>query len=194
MTSSPVVRLTTTPPSAAEVDVLILPVFESDALEDLSLFDAAIRGEILDSMRRGEFRGKPFDLFSGPRLPVSGLRLLCVGAGARPDWKGDRLRKVATAAGLAGRQRGMGRCAWWHRTSDDQPTGLDVKAVTEGFVLAAYDGDTWKTTPREAAALTEVVMVVPAVETALTEAVEQGWCWETAPTAPATWQTSPETR
>jgi leucyl aminopeptidase len=173
MVSAPVVRLTSIPLSASDADVIVLPVFESDALDDVPQLDAAARGEILEALSRGEFRARPYDLFSGPRAGGTGPRLLCVGGGTRADWSGDRLRKVAAAAGLAARQRALGRIGWWHRASIGGT--VDLEAVTEGFVLAAFDGDTWRTSPRESAALTEVALVVPAVDPPALAAVERGW-------------------
>ena len=173
MTSSPVVRLLQVAPSSSGADVVVLPVFESDSLADAALLDTGARAELLDAMARREFRAKPFDVFVGPRLACAGLRILSVGAGARRDWSLDRMRQVAAAAGLAARQRGLGRVAWWHRPGDvpdEEPA-----AVTEGFVLAAYDGDTWKTAPRETASLVDIAILLPAVEEPARAAVERGW-------------------
>src|SRR5262245_54573426 len=106
------VRLSTAAPSSAEADVLFIPVFEEDDLADVPGLDAATGGELGRARERGEFLGKPFDFFI---TPLSGHwkagRVAMVGAGPRPQAGTERLRRVATVAALAARQRRTGKVA-----------------------------------------------------------------------------------
>ena len=99
-------------------------------------------------------------------------RAICVGAGKRAEWDIERQRRVATASALAARQRGMGRLAWQPRPCRSEADDAEVAA--EGIALAADDGDTWKTAPRDLVALCEGIIISPSGGDAVERAVERG--------------------
>jgi leucyl aminopeptidase len=172
MIALPTLRLTAAPLDEVAAGLLLVPVFEQDALEDLAQLDAAAQGDVGRAMAVSEFRGKPFDV-----LPVSlrgwkSPRALLVGAGARNDWSPERLRRLATAGALAARGRGVERVALVLRNLARTPA--DAQVAVEGVLLAVYDADTYKTTPRDAAQITDVQVVVPVDDAAWTAAAERG--------------------
>jgi leucyl aminopeptidase len=172
MTRAPSLRLLTVAPAEVESAALVIPVFEQDPLDDLPGFETASRGEVARALATREFRAKAFDLFQATLTGWRTTRALIVGAGARADWSRDRLRRVASAGALAARSRNLGSVALLMRglAADDG----DVQAAAEGLVLAAYDGDTYKTSPREATALVEVTIVASSGGAGGTQAAERG--------------------
>src|SRR5688572_19205634 len=111
------VRLSTAPPPSSQVDILFVPVFEKDDLTDLPDLDAATGGEVGRARARGEFIGKPWELFVTPLLNGGWKagRIGLIGAGPVEQWNGERARRAATVAGLTARQRRSGRVAILHR-------------------------------------------------------------------------------
>src|SRR3989442_3714633 len=100
---SPVVRLLIGTPSDAETDLLVVPVFEGEAVADaLPAVDEATRGEVSRATASGEIKGRLYELFvtpaSGPGWKPA--RVAIAGAGKSDDFTTERLRKVASAAAL----------------------------------------------------------------------------------------------
>src|SRR5580692_4816281 len=99
--SAPVAcRGVTTRAQDVAVDVLFVPVFQDDdRIEDLPDLDAATSGEVGRARSRGEFRGRPFELFLTPLLANGwkAKRVALVGAGQRRDADAERMRRVAAA-------------------------------------------------------------------------------------------------
>jgi leucyl aminopeptidase len=138
-------------------DFLAVPVFEQDDLADIAEVDAGTGNDVSRALSNREFRAKPFEIYP-TRFDGATKRVLCVGAGPRDKLSVERMRKVATAAGWAARQRGGNRVAMVLRGADrDVPA--DARAVAEGLVLAALGADRHKTSGREAAPLQEVAVV-----------------------------------
>src|SRR5262245_16356511 len=90
------------PLDAVAVDLLVIPWFESDALDAVPGLDAATGGEFARALTRKEFRASAYELFLTPVVERKwrARRIAVVGAGARVPDAGDRLRKLATMAGL----------------------------------------------------------------------------------------------
>jgi leucyl aminopeptidase len=159
MSSSPAIQSTTAPPTQVAASMLLVPVFEQDPLDGLGALDAASAGEIARVLTSREFRAKPFETIGVTLREGTTPRALLVGAGARADWSRDRLRNLATAGALAARARGAGEVALV-LTAVPGP-GDDIQAAAEGLVLAAFDGDSLKTSAREAAPLVRAQLLVP---------------------------------
>lgn len=152
MTSSSEPHLVVQSPHAVAAAVLFLPVFELDPLDDATWLPEALRGEVRHLLEAQTFRAKLGETFllraEGMAAPYLGL----VGAGKRSEWSIERLRRVASCAGLTARQRGWRQLALVVRmTGLDR--GAELQGATEGLVLATFDPDSLKTTPREAVAL-----------------------------------------
>jgi leucyl aminopeptidase len=142
----PAVALATVGPSESTSDVLVIPVFEQDDFGDIEGLDAATNGEMGRARQRGEFRGKLYELFFTP-AGSNGWRpsrVALTGAGPRNEYSIDRIRRIVTTAALAARQRRLTRIGLLHRTVGPEPV-LSAQAMTEGVVLANFNGASYKT-------------------------------------------------
>src|SRR5262249_6748897 len=101
-------------------------------------------------------------------------RLLLIGAGPRKDMTPDRLRRVATVAGLTARQRKLTRLAIVLRPSVFDGGEMVVKALAEGIVLANFEGASYKTSEPPCTWLDRVQLRIPVPGQGATEAVERG--------------------
>ncbi|PYR80410.1 MAG: leucyl aminopeptidase [Acidobacteria bacterium] len=175
---SPALGLTLQPLARLETDLLVVPAFDGEdvaaALPDL---DAAAGGEIR-AAQGVEFRGRLYELFVTPAATTGWRvrRIALAGAGPAADFDLERMRRLATAAALAARQRGMRRIAFLVRGLPIGPHA--VQAIAEGLMLAAFNGDVYKTADRLDAAVPQALqVVVPADGRAapdLERAVERG--------------------
>jgi leucyl aminopeptidase len=166
--AAPAVSVTTDAPPKIKTDLLLVPMFESDGLADLETLDAATNREIQRALTSTEFRARPYELFGTPLVSGWGAaRVLLIGAGQRTSFNSERLRKVATAAALAARQRRARRVAIVIR--GDAPAAAAVQACAEGVMLAAFSGDRFKG-ERGAPPLDEVVIAAPGAQSSVVEA------------------------
>src|SRR5262249_22975705 len=101
------IRLLTGNPALAETDLLLVPVFDTEAPRDLlPAIDAATAGEAGRAIASGEFKGRLGEFFVTPaRGEWKAARIALTGAGSREDFDLERLRKVATGSALAARGR-----------------------------------------------------------------------------------------
>jgi leucyl aminopeptidase len=151
-----------TQPSGADTDLLIQPVFEGEPAASDDPLAAATAGEVSRACSSGEFKGKLFDLFFAPVVDPrwTAHRVALAGLGRRADFSVDRLRRVATAAALAARQRRYERVGFlW--------TGLaelahSSQAIVEGLILADFDAAQYKTDDERPSHLRAVQIVLPA--------------------------------
>jgi leucyl aminopeptidase len=171
---TPAISSTNSPSRAIETDLLIIPVFEGDSLADEPDLDSASGGAIEAARARGEFTGKAFELFVTVARGWSAARVALVGAGARQDFSADRLRRVAITGGLAARQRRVTSIALVHRPD----TGVNVRdaaqVLTEGAVLANFDGATYKTKPPAPTWIAKVQVRVEGDPGVVAGAIERG--------------------
>ncbi len=132
------------PLSAIDADLLIVPLFQGEAAAALPGLDAATGGELGRALTSKEFQVKPYELFFAPITDTSwrARRLAVIGGGAGARGS-DLLRRLATAAGLAARQRHVPRAAFLVRGQGD---AADLaQAVAEGLTLAEFYSGTYKT-------------------------------------------------
>ena len=171
--------LTTANPSELDTDLLVVPVFEGEAAAgELEELDRATSGALGRAIASREVQGRPFELFVTPL--VTGWRaerIAFAGAGKRADFSTERLRRLATAAALSGRQRRVSRLTWMHR--GDLDLAASVQATAEGLVLAAFSGDRYKTGERMGAPASQLAIAVnhgaaQPMLASLEAAVEQG--------------------
>ncbi len=174
----PAVALATAGPSESTSDLVVIPVFEQDDVGDVEGLDAATRGEMGRARQRGEFRGKPYELF----VTLAGAngwkaaRVMLTGAGPRDEYSTDRLRRIATTAALAARQRRLSRIALVHRAGLD--AAQSAQAMTEGVLLANFNGAPYKTGEELPPFVNSVELIVPSgggvSSSALEQAIERG--------------------
>ena len=142
----PTVSVHSGPAADLDVDLLVLPVFEGDEWPDQPGLDASTGGEISRARERGELRGRPFELLvTSSNGAYKTRRVALVGAGTRETCTPDRLRRIATVAGLTARARRLARVAIVHRPGTSVGPELAAQVMTEGVVLANFDGGSYKT-------------------------------------------------
>src|SRR5262245_57435120 len=90
-----------------DVDLLVIPWFEGETPDAVSGLDRATAGEVARALARSEFRASPYEQFVTPVIDGRwrARRVAVVGAGRRGDGESDRLRRLATMAGLSARQK-----------------------------------------------------------------------------------------
>jgi leucyl aminopeptidase len=174
--SVPAVSLNTAPASQGSGELLIIPVFEQDDLDDTSGLDAATGGEVSRARTSGEFRAKLYDLFFSPagRDGWQPRRVALVGAGPRADFTVERLRRVATTGAIAARQRRVTKISVLHRAHDAIEVGIAAQAAAEGVVLANYNGGSYKTGDEPRSWIESAELVFPSGAKSLNDAVQRG--------------------
>ena len=143
--AEPVVTVHTTRPADALTELLVVPVFEQDSLDDPGCvgLDAASGGEIGRAMAQAEFRPKPNELFVTPLgEPWKAERVALVGVGPR-DTSVARLRAAASAVAIEARRRRITKMAFMIR---GDATAEDLgQAFSEGLHLGAFEDRRYKT-------------------------------------------------
>jgi leucyl aminopeptidase len=144
--TTPEVALSARQPDELEADLLVVPIFEGSSAGDEALLDEACGGAISRARASSEFRGKLYDVFP---IPVTAQgwrtrRALLIGAGKAGDWTPERLRRLATAAGLYARQRHIQRLAFVPGASRIA-TATAAQVIAEGVCHANFDGGSYKT-------------------------------------------------
>jgi leucyl aminopeptidase len=171
-------------PADVDTELLVLPFAEGEQLlHAVPGLDEATAGAIERALASRELQGKPYELFLTP--VVKGWRaerIAIVGTGRAGDFDLERLRRVATSAGLAAKQRRVRRVAFVHRQpSELQPESrvasvAAVQAIAEGLVLATFNGDRYKSGERGAPPPEQMLVVGPpgGDSAELDKAVERG--------------------
>jgi leucyl aminopeptidase len=160
-----------------DTDLLVLPIFEGDdaRLSGLAGIDEATGGAIGRALATGELPGKPFDLFVTPVIQTQSWRagrIALIGGGRTDEFGTERLRRLATAAGLTARQRRIKRVGFVHR--GDVEAAAAAQAIAEGLMLANFSGDRYKSGERAPGPSEEAIVVVPGGDAALERAVDRG--------------------
>lgn len=172
-TLGPNFALSTSAPSRIATDLLLVPIFDDDSLDDIPGLEAGSAGHISKAMASREFQGRPYELFLTPLTGWDAPRIALIGAGRRAQFNTERLRRVATAAALAARQRRMTRIAWLVR--GDIPPAAAVQASAEGLGLSAFSIDRYKSGERGGPPAEEIVIAVPGGEAEeLASALDRG--------------------
>jgi leucyl aminopeptidase len=168
----PSIAVSDAPLGTLSGDVLILPWFEDETAVPAWLGEA-VGAALTTVLANRELRGKPYECLwlsvADARWAIR--RVLVVGAGRRPDYTSERARRVALTAGLAARQRRQSHVALVAGTGAD---ATFVQALVEGLVLAAFDGDVYKTSERDAGPLVAATVVVEQATPEITAGFERG--------------------
>jgi len=96
MIFSPAVQslsLASAPLNEVDADLLILPFFDSDSLDDVPGLEAGSNGYIRQAIETKELQGRLFEFFTTPLSGWKARRVALVGAGKRADFDIERLRK-----------------------------------------------------------------------------------------------------
>jgi leucyl aminopeptidase len=160
-------------PAEVDTDLLFVPLFEGEspatAVADL---DNATGGFAQRAVETGEFQARPFELFLTPLSGWKAARVALIGAGKAADFDTERLRKLATAAALAGRQRRLKRVAFLSRGGGEPAAA--VQAITEGLVMASHSADAYKSDDRSCPPLEQALVVTGESGHAIETALERG--------------------
>ena len=160
--ATPSVTATVNHPSAVAADLLLVPAFEGESLEDIAGARDATGRAVENAVASGEFRGKPYEVFLTAVTGWAAPRMLLVGAGTRATFNTERLRKIATTGALSAKARRVRRIAFVLR--GDLPEAAAIQAVAEGLMLAAYNGDFYKSSERSGPPPQEMVIVAKSGE------------------------------
>jgi leucyl aminopeptidase len=171
------VSLDTSALAEVQSDLVILPVVEGDPLlTAVPGLSEATAGAVDRALATREISGKAYEFFLTPVVRGwRATRVAVIGAGPAADVTLERLRRVATAAALAARQRHVGRIAFVHTLP--LPAADAVQVIAEGLTLAAFSGDRYKSQDKSGAAPEQMLIVVPdgaSSAAALERAVERG--------------------
>jgi leucyl aminopeptidase len=137
------------PLAGVDADLLIAPWFEDDTPAAIPGLEEATGGELARAIESKEFGAHAYDFFItiAASRDWKPKRIALIGAGPSADFTIDLARRLATAGGLAAKQRRVGRVAFLART--DTPARLDARqlaqAIAEGLTLAEFNAGTYKT-------------------------------------------------
>jgi leucyl aminopeptidase len=156
--STPDVRVLVAAPRAAETDVLAIPLFSDDRTTTIVDLPGDLTADVAALFDAGEFRGEAFESLWTRVEGWQARRILLLGAGERAEQSPALVRRLAMAAGLAARARGLPRVALLLRAGlGDVAT---VRAATDGLVASAFHVDAYRSTPSKLAVLRDVAVVV----------------------------------
>ena len=171
---TPTIVLTARLSRDIETDLLVFPVFEDDTLADEADMDGASGGEVSSARARGELKGKAFDLLFASVRGWKSSRVALIGVGSRKEFSPHRLRRAATAGALAARQRRLTSITIIHRPGTDVTPQEAAQVLTEGAILANFDGASYRTTDPPRVWLRTVQLRVGGEPAAVEAAVERG--------------------
>ena len=168
------VAVTAGPSRDIDTDLLVFPVLDDDNLAEEPDLDQASGGEISAARRRGEFKAKPFELFITTVRGWKAPRVALVGLGSRKEFSIDRLRRAASTAGLAARQRGMTRMAIVVHPGAHVSPADAAQALAEGAFLANFEAASYKTVDPPRVWLDSVTLRVGGDANAVDRGAERG--------------------
>ena len=163
-TTAAPITCVSTPLSAVDTDLLIVPWFEGEGPSAVEGLDAASGGDISRALSSKEFIGKAFDLFFTSVVDRNwrSRRLLLVGAGPSAEYRSELARQLAAAAGISVRNRRAERVGYLLRAGRE--IAEIAQAVAEGLTLSEFNAGIYKTgdaPPPNAPAWTVVIDKAP---------------------------------
>ncbi|OFW17450.1 MAG: hypothetical protein A3F70_13630 [Acidobacteria bacterium RIFCSPLOWO2_12_FULL_67_14] len=171
---TPAIAVVATTSRDIQTELLIIPIFEDDTLQDEAELDSASGGEVAAARARGEFKAKPFELFFTAVRGWKAPRVALVGLGSRKDFTDDRLRRAATTGALAARQRGVTRMAIIDRRDTGVDAGRAAQVLAEGAIVGNFDGASYRTTDPPRVWLESVTLRVTGDAAAVKRGLERG--------------------
>jgi leucyl aminopeptidase len=132
--------------SAADADLIIVPVAQDHLQDALTKLDAALADDVRSALARGEFTGKPYEIYSAP-TPAEGwkaARVIVIGGGNRGDMNAERFRRMATAGARVAHHQRRARIAWADYEPGALQTAARIDIIAEGIVLSNFDNGVHK--------------------------------------------------
>ena len=144
-TTAAPITCVSSPLSAIDTDLLVVPWFEDEGPSAIDGLDAASGGDIGRALASKEFSGKAFELFATSLTDRSwrARRLVLIGAGQSADCHGELARQLAAAAGISVRNRRVERVGLVLRGRGD--VAELAQAVAEGLTLSEFNVGIYKT-------------------------------------------------
>jgi leucyl aminopeptidase len=133
--------------SAVDTEVLIVPWFDDDTATSVGEVSGATAGEVERAIASKELSGRLYELFIAAVSDASwtARRVAFIGAGRAADFGGDVARRIAAAAGLAMKQRRVGRAAFVLRVAGSRDVSEIAQAAAEGLTLSEFNPGSYKT-------------------------------------------------
>ena len=132
--------------SDADVDLIAIPIAQDHAAAAASRYDGALGEDLRSALERGEFAGKPYEVYVA-RMPASGwraARVVFVGGGPRDEINVERIRRMATSAAQVARHQRRARIGWADLEPGVTAASARIETVAEGFVLANFESGVHK--------------------------------------------------
>jgi leucyl aminopeptidase len=131
--------------SAADDDLLIIPVAQDHAAAAAGRYDTTLGDELRSAIERGEFRGKPHEIYvasgaTGWKAP----RVVFVGGGPRAELTVERFRRMAATAAQAARNQKRARIGWADVEPGSLPSAARIETIAEGLVIANFNNGVHK--------------------------------------------------
>ncbi len=163
-------------------DLLVLSHFEGETTlrQETAAVDRALRGEIHDLLKTGEFEGKlnqTVVLHTQGRIPAK--RVLLVGLGKKKDARLDAVRQASASAAKRARQTGSSSVATpLHAGPLPHTSTIELaQAMTEGAILGNYQFTVYRSNQSdEPKALQRMTVLDPRADQLadIKQGVEQG--------------------
>jgi leucyl aminopeptidase len=169
------VGFTSANPADVDTDLLVIPIVEGDDVRaGIEGLEEVAKAAASRASSTGEITGKPYEFFVTPAGSTwRANRVALIGCGRATDFNPERLRRVATAAGLAARQRRIGRVSFVGRGAVD--LAVAAQAIAEGLVLSTFSADFYKSSERNGPPPHQLLVVAPGGPAReLERAVERG--------------------
>ena len=154
------VRLTHTSWNKIECDLLVIPLFEDEGLDEefISCLDQGLGGLLSELRETEEWLGKRHQCTIVHRPQgVSARRLALLGGGKKASWDSEAVRRTVTR--VIGQVKGykLRRVAVRVRSEKGDAVAA-AQATAEGVVLAAYSADEYKTVGKSKTLIEEVLL------------------------------------
>ena len=83
--------------AGADVDLIIIPIAQDHAATAAQRYDAPLGDDLRSAIERGEFRGKPNEIYvaSAPATGWRAARVVFVGGGPRAEINVEQFRRMA---------------------------------------------------------------------------------------------------
>jgi len=170
---APELHVTASELSTVHADLIVIPVPEEDDGDaDLAAGSKTLAAALEVARGSGEFRGRPFETLLERVEGWAAPRVLLMGCGKRAELTVERVRRVASAAGLAARKYRAPRVAFvvGSAVPVDQ-----ADQVADGLTLAAFPVGRYKTEDPAAGRIESITIAAPGGATAgLQAAAERG--------------------
>jgi leucyl aminopeptidase len=138
------VRVQTSPLTAVESDVLVVPLAQGEQeSEQVWALNSALHGFVKSHIQRSGFIGKEGESIRlQPQGHLPSRDILLVGLGKRDQLETETWRRVAGRAHKEAKVLGAQQLAWFFATGDS--TEATLAAVLEGTLLSGYTFDKYK--------------------------------------------------